>query len=72
VPPRQQAVLVLGTATEPRILSDAGVTRLPKYRNGPEYQMTGFSDDGLTAAGHMTGVGDIENQPLVWRCRITS
>jgi hypothetical protein len=60
---------VLGTASEPRIYADGGVTKLPRYKKGTEYQMASYSDDGLTAAGHMTGVGDIENQPLVWRCR---
>ena len=60
---------VLGTASEPRIYSDGGVTKLPRYRKGTEYQMASYSDDGLIAGGHMTGVGTIENQPLMWRCR---
>lgn len=63
---------VLGTASEPRIFSDAGVTKLPRYQKGTQYQMVSFSDDGLVAAGHMTGVGSIENQPLVWRCKLRS
>lgn len=58
-----------GTAAEPRIYSDGAVTELPRYRKGTEYQMASFSDDGLIAAGHMTGVGTIQNQPLVWKCR---
>jgi hypothetical protein len=32
--------------------------------------MASFSDDGLIAGGHMSGVGDIENQPLMRRCRL--
>jgi len=36
-----------------------------------EYQMASYSDDGPVAAGHMTGIGTIENQPLIWRCRLT-
>ena len=62
---------VLGTAAEPRIYSDGGVTKLPRYKKGTEYQMASYSDDGLIAGGHMTGVGTIENQPLMWRCRLT-
>ncbi len=61
---------VLGTASEPRIYADGGVTRLPRYKKGTEYQMASYSDDGLIAGGHMTGVGTIENQPLMWRCRV--
>ena len=51
--------------------SGGGVTKLPRYRKGTEYQMASYSDDGLIAGGHMTGVGTIENQPLMWRCRLT-
>lgn len=64
---------VLGTATEPRIWSEAGVTKLPRYKNGESYQMRSFSDDGLVAGGHMTGLGTSpENQPLMWRCKLRS
>jgi hypothetical protein len=64
---------VLGTVTEPRILSEAGVTKLPRYRKGTEYQLRSFSDDGLVVGGHMTGIGaSTENQPLMWRCKLKS
>ena len=65
---------VLATASEPRILSDNGVvTKLPRYRGGTEYQMRSFSDDGLVAGGHMLGIGEsVENQPLIWRCKLRS
>jgi hypothetical protein len=61
---------VLAAGASPTIISDLGVTRLPGYRKEQEYQLSSFSDDGLVAGGHSTGLTEgTDNQPLMWRCR---
>ncbi|BCJ54423.1 hypothetical protein Asp14428_58980 [Actinoplanes sp. NBRC 14428] len=63
---------VLGTARLPVITSAGGVTtELPAYPKAaahPDYLINSYSDDGLVAAGYVIG-DDIQNQPLLWRCR---
>ncbi|MEV4641615.1 hypothetical protein AB0J80_30150 [Actinoplanes sp. NPDC049548] len=63
---------VLGTASLPVITSEGGVaTVLPQYpkaAENPNYLVSSFSDDGLIAAGYVIG-DDVQNQPLLWRCR---
>ena len=62
---------VLAAGSSPTITTDLGVTKLPGYRKEREYQLTSFSDDGLVAAGHSTGLTEgTDNQPLIWRCRL--
>jgi hypothetical protein len=63
---------VLGEAELPVITNAAGATTvLPKYpkaKGRQDYLVTSYSDDGLVAAGYAVGE-DIQNQPLLWRCR---
>ena len=63
---------VLGEAELPVITNAAGATTvLPKYpkaKGRQDYIVTSYSDDGLVAAGYAIGE-DIQNQPLLWRCR---
>jgi len=63
---------VLGQAELPVITNAAGATTvLPKYpkaKGRQDYIVASYSDDGLVAAGYAVG-SDIQNQPLLWRCR---
>jgi hypothetical protein len=63
---------VLGEAEFPVITDGTGTTtvlpRHPKAKGRQDYTVSGFSDDGLVAAGYAVGQ-DIQNQPLLWRCR---
>ncbi|RSM56666.1 hypothetical protein DMB66_33785 [Actinoplanes sp. ATCC 53533] len=63
---------VLGEAELPVITNAAGATtvlpRYPKAQGRQDYLVTSYSDDGLSAAGYAVGT-DLQNQPLLWRCR---
>lgn len=63
---------VLSEAERPVIIDTTGQTTvLPKYppaKGRLDYIVSSFSDDGLVAAGYVVG-SDLQNQPLLWRCR---
>lgn len=63
---------IVGESRRPVITSDAGrTTMLPKYPDeaaNPTYLPSSISDDGRVVGGYVIG-DDIQNQPLLWRCR---
>jgi hypothetical protein len=63
---------VVGEAQRPVVTTDAGrTTMLPKYsklKGAQDYWVESFSDDGLVVGGYSAG-GDVDNHPLLWRCR---
>lgn len=59
---------VLSAGPGVSIVAGTRATKLPAYRGGGDYQMVSISDDGLVAGGHLT---EGENQPLMWRCRVS-